>query len=197
MIFTSGSTSEPKAVVHTHGAVFRKTSVPNPGVAPPGGCVFLGQPFFWVGGLQNLGTALQNGAALVCQPKPEPAAALVAHRAHRRHHGDRVAEHDAATPGRPVVREPRSPRRPAADDAVRRSRAAPRLAGHDRDHRTAHRLRAPGAPKEELATPIPESLARVLRCAAAVHRAQDRRSRFGCRPRRRRRGRDLRPRVLP
>jgi acyl-CoA synthetase (AMP-forming)/AMP-acid ligase II len=76
VIFTSGSTDEPKAVVHTHGAFLRKTSLPTPGVPPPGGCIFLGQPFFWVGGLQNLGSAIQSGATLVCQEKPDPGAAL-------------------------------------------------------------------------------------------------------------------------
>jgi len=76
VIFTSGSASEPKAVVHTQGAVFRKTSLPTPGVAPPGGCAFVGQPFFWVGGLQNLASAIQSGATLACQGKPDPAAAL-------------------------------------------------------------------------------------------------------------------------
>jgi acyl-CoA synthetase (AMP-forming)/AMP-acid ligase II len=76
VIFTSGSASEPKAVVHTQGAVFRKTSLPTPGVAPPGGCVFVGQPFFWVGGLQNLASAMQSGATLACQGKPDSAAAL-------------------------------------------------------------------------------------------------------------------------
>ena len=76
VIFTSGSASEPKAVVHTQGAVFRKTSLLTPGVAPPGGCAFVGQPFFWVGGLQNLASAIQTGATLACQAKPDPAAAL-------------------------------------------------------------------------------------------------------------------------
>lgn len=76
VIFTSGSTSEPKAVVHTQGAVFRKTSIPTPGVPPPGGCGFVGQAFFWVGGILNLGSALQYGTTIVCQEKPDPGPAL-------------------------------------------------------------------------------------------------------------------------
>jgi acyl-CoA synthetase (AMP-forming)/AMP-acid ligase II len=76
VIFTSGSTSEPKAVVHTQGAVFRKTSLPTPGVPPPGGCAFVGQAFFWVGGILNLGAALQHGSTIVCQEKPDAESAL-------------------------------------------------------------------------------------------------------------------------
>ena len=158
VIFTSGSTSVPKAVVHTHGAIFRKTSVLNPGVAPPGGCVFLGQPFFWVGGLQNLGTALQNGAALVCQPKPEPAAALS------------LIERTGATM---VIAWPNTTLRLQADPsfASRDLRAVPQLTMPSGDPELRHAslgmtetigphtgFARPGAPKEELATPIPESL---------------------------------------
>ena len=83
VIFTSGSTSEPKAVVHTQGAVFRKTSLPIPGVSPPGGCVFVGQPFFWVGGVINLGSALQHGSTIVCQEKPDAESALALIERHR------------------------------------------------------------------------------------------------------------------
>ena len=158
VIFTSGSTSEPKAVVHTHGAIFRKTSLPNPGVAPPGGCVFLGQPFFWVGGLQNLGTALQNGAALVCQPKPEPAAALS------------LIERTAATM---VIAWPNTTLRLQADPsfASRDLRLVPQLTMPSGDPELRHAslgmtetigphtgFARPGAPPEEEATPIPESL---------------------------------------
>jgi acyl-CoA synthetase (AMP-forming)/AMP-acid ligase II len=76
VICTSGSTSDPKLVVHTHGAVVRRTSLPSPIVPPPGGCGFVGHAFFWVGGILNLGAALHTGATVVCQDRPDPGAAL-------------------------------------------------------------------------------------------------------------------------
>ncbi len=76
VICTSGTTSEPKLVVHTHGAVVRRTSLPSPIVPPPGGCGFVGHAFFWVGGILNLGAALHTGATVLCQEHPDPGAAL-------------------------------------------------------------------------------------------------------------------------
>lgn len=76
IVSTSGSTNAPKAVVHTHGAVFRKSAMPTPIVAPPGGTVFLGHAFFWIGGILNLGAALHGGATLLCQERPDTEAAL-------------------------------------------------------------------------------------------------------------------------
>jgi len=72
LIQTSGSTAQPKGVLHTHGAVFRKTAT-GTGVAGP---VYLAMPFFWVGGLITLCAALQSGTTLVCQERFEPAEAL-------------------------------------------------------------------------------------------------------------------------
>ena len=158
VIFTSGSTDEPKAVVHTQGAVFRKTSMLNPGVSPPGGCVFLGQPFFWVGGLQNLGTALQTGATLVCQPKPDPAAALA------------LIERTRATM---VIAWANTTLRLRADPsfATRDLSAIPQLTMSGGDIGLRHNslgmtetmgphtgFARPGAPPEEQATPLPERL---------------------------------------
>jgi acyl-CoA synthetase (AMP-forming)/AMP-acid ligase II len=71
LIQTSGSTAAPKGVLHTHGAVFRKTAV-GIGTGP----IYLAMPFFWVGGLLVLCAALQNGSTLVCQERFEPAGAL-------------------------------------------------------------------------------------------------------------------------
>jgi acyl-CoA synthetase (AMP-forming)/AMP-acid ligase II len=71
LIQTSGSTAAPKGVLHTHGAVFRKTAV-GIGAGP----IYLAMPFFWVGGLLVLCAALQNGSTLVCQERFEPAGAL-------------------------------------------------------------------------------------------------------------------------
>jgi acyl-CoA synthetase (AMP-forming)/AMP-acid ligase II len=71
LIQTSGSTAAPKGVLHTHGAVFRKTAI-GLGMGP----IYLAMPFFWVGGLLVLCAALQNGSTLVCQERFEPAGAL-------------------------------------------------------------------------------------------------------------------------
>lgn len=77
-VFTSGTTAEPKAVVHTHGAVLRKTSpVSGSGLdGSYGGRILNVAPFFWVGGLQNVAGALQSGATLVCQERFDPTEAL-------------------------------------------------------------------------------------------------------------------------
>jgi acyl-CoA synthetase (AMP-forming)/AMP-acid ligase II len=76
VVFTSGSTRAPKAVVHTHGAVFRKASLPSAIVPPPGGCAFVGHAFFWIGGILNLAAALQSGATIACQERPDTESAL-------------------------------------------------------------------------------------------------------------------------
>ncbi|MEX1009287.1 MAG: fatty acid--CoA ligase family protein [Acidimicrobiia bacterium] len=158
VIFTSGSTSEPKAVVHTQGAVFRKTSLPTPGIPPPGGCVFVGQPFFWVGGLQNLGSAIQSGATIVCQPRPDPAAALA------------LIERTRATM---VIAWANTTQRLRADPsfATRDLSAIPQLTMPAGDPELRHNslgmtetvgphtgFARPGASPEELATPLPERL---------------------------------------
>jgi acyl-CoA synthetase (AMP-forming)/AMP-acid ligase II len=75
LIQTSGSTAEPKGVLHTHGAVLRRTAPPLPPQGP-GLRVFLGMPFFWVGGVMALATALQGGSTLVCQERFEAGSAL-------------------------------------------------------------------------------------------------------------------------
>ncbi len=76
--FTSGSSASPKAVVHTHGAVLRKTApVANAGLDAtfPGRVLSL-MPFFWVGGVQMVAGALQSGAAVLTLERIEPLAAI-------------------------------------------------------------------------------------------------------------------------
>jgi acyl-CoA synthetase (AMP-forming)/AMP-acid ligase II len=72
VVYTSGSAAEPKAVMHTHGTVVRKTSPgSNVGLqgSYPGHRVLCAMPFFWVGGVQMLAGALHSGSAIVCQER--------------------------------------------------------------------------------------------------------------------------------
>jgi acyl-CoA synthetase (AMP-forming)/AMP-acid ligase II len=78
VIWTSGSSADPKGVVHTHGVAVRKVS-PAVGLglqASHPGVVFMASPFFWVGGPQSLLGCLFSGARLVCQERFEPASAI-------------------------------------------------------------------------------------------------------------------------
>jgi len=76
--YTSGSSADPKGVVHTQGTVLRATSqlasmVSAEGDRPRYFCAF---PFFWIGGTLVLGAALQSGATVLCIERFEPGAAL-------------------------------------------------------------------------------------------------------------------------
>ncbi len=68
IVHTSGSTSEPKGVIHTHGALIRHLDNLNAlrGYGPDE-ILFSNSPFFWIGGFAYalLGT-LVAGATLVC-----------------------------------------------------------------------------------------------------------------------------------
>jgi acyl-CoA synthetase (AMP-forming)/AMP-acid ligase II len=78
VVFTSGTTAEPKAVIHSQGAVLRKTApVADAGLDAtfPGRVLSL-MPFFWVGGLQNAAGALQSGGAILTLERLDPLAAL-------------------------------------------------------------------------------------------------------------------------
>jgi acyl-CoA synthetase (AMP-forming)/AMP-acid ligase II len=75
--YTSGSSAEPKGVVHTHGTVVRATAALaalQSGDGPPR--FFCAFPFFWIGGTLVLGAALQSGATVLCIERFEPGAAL-------------------------------------------------------------------------------------------------------------------------
>jgi acyl-CoA synthetase (AMP-forming)/AMP-acid ligase II len=78
-ICTSGSSAEPKLVLHTHGASVRKVHPSTGlGLAPsrPGERVLVAMPFFWVGGPQSLLGSLHTGSALIAQERLDAEATL-------------------------------------------------------------------------------------------------------------------------
>lgn len=78
VVFTSGTTADPKAVVHSQGAVLRKTAPTSDAAlnAIFGGRVLSLMPFFWIGGMQEVLAALQSGAALLTIERLDASAAL-------------------------------------------------------------------------------------------------------------------------
>jgi len=78
IVHTSGSTAEPKGVIHTHGALIRHLDNLNRlRRYAPDEVLFSNSPFFWIGGLAYslLGT-LVAGAKLVCSNSPRAADVL-------------------------------------------------------------------------------------------------------------------------
>ena len=80
VIFTSGATSDPKGVVHTHGAQVRHgwNLAHRFGAGTrPDERVFCALPFFWIGGLSyQLMGALAVGSTVLCTERFTPEAAL-------------------------------------------------------------------------------------------------------------------------
>jgi acyl-CoA synthetase (AMP-forming)/AMP-acid ligase II len=74
MIYTSGSTSEPKSVVHSQGALVRHAHVMSTYTTYQRGDRLIStSPLFWVGGLcTSLFTANHRGAALIVPPSQAP-----------------------------------------------------------------------------------------------------------------------------
>jgi acyl-CoA synthetase (AMP-forming)/AMP-acid ligase II len=78
IVHTSGSTSEPKGVIHQHGPLIRHLDNLNQlRRYADDEVLFSNSPFFWIGGFAYslLGTLLA-GATLVCSNATDPAAAL-------------------------------------------------------------------------------------------------------------------------
>jgi acyl-CoA synthetase (AMP-forming)/AMP-acid ligase II len=84
MVHTSGSTADPKGVLHTHGTLCRQTSTwPTAIRAIAGGGaqarILCAMPFFWIGGVLALMGALHEATTLLVMPRlqAEPALDLV------------------------------------------------------------------------------------------------------------------------
>jgi acyl-CoA synthetase (AMP-forming)/AMP-acid ligase II len=78
IVYSSGSTSEPKGAIHTQGTVVRHSRNLEVGYPmTPDDVVFSSMPFFWIGGLvTTLFETLHLGARLVSLGSFEPGAAL-------------------------------------------------------------------------------------------------------------------------
>jgi acyl-CoA synthetase (AMP-forming)/AMP-acid ligase II len=78
VIYSSGSTAEPKGAIHTHGAVIRHSYNLNSFRDITGDDrVFSPMPFFWVGGFVfSLLSAMHAGAFMICEEVFEPGETL-------------------------------------------------------------------------------------------------------------------------
>lgn len=78
VVYSSGSTAEPKGAIHTQGAVLRHgRDLSRFRPLRAGDRVYTPMPFFWVGGLSfALVRALHAGAALILEERFEPGATL-------------------------------------------------------------------------------------------------------------------------
>ena len=136
--YTSGSSADPKGVVHTHGTVVRATAglaalQTADGTPARFFCAF---PFFWIGGTLILGVALQSGATVLVTERFDPGAALDLIEAGagdpRASAGRRCCRRCATTLRSRAARCPTSPASPSDPPTSRssavRCRASPRTA---------------------------------------------------------------------
>lgn len=81
MVHTSGSTADPKGVLHTHGTLVRQTATWPAAVRVVTGSdgdvrVLCAMPFFWVGGLLAATGALHEPTTVLTMPRLDAATAL-------------------------------------------------------------------------------------------------------------------------
>ncbi|QZT59694.1 class I adenylate-forming enzyme family protein [Mycolicibacterium austroafricanum] len=81
MVHTSGSTADPKGVMHTHGTVVRQTSTWPAAVRAITGSdadpvILCAMPFFWIGGVLAATGALHEPVTLLVMPKLDAETAL-------------------------------------------------------------------------------------------------------------------------
>ncbi len=81
MVHTSGSTADPKGVIHTHGTLVRQTSTWPTAIravtrSDESVRILCAMPFFWIGGLLATTGALHEPVTLLVLPRLEAGAAL-------------------------------------------------------------------------------------------------------------------------
>jgi acyl-CoA synthetase (AMP-forming)/AMP-acid ligase II len=78
VIFTSGTTADPKGVIHSHGTYVRHAyNVADANDVQAGQRVFGGMPLFWIGGVSHtLGPLMRRGNTFLSTPKFDPDAAV-------------------------------------------------------------------------------------------------------------------------
>ena len=81
MIHTSGSTADPKGVLHTHGTLVRQTSMWPDAIravtgSGAGARILCAMPFFWIGGLLATTGALHDHVTLIVMPRLDAETAL-------------------------------------------------------------------------------------------------------------------------
>ncbi|WP_460353087.1 class I adenylate-forming enzyme family protein [Mycobacterium sp. ZZG] len=81
MVHTSGSTADPKGVLHTHGTLVRQTSTWPAAIRAITGSeadpvILSAMPFFWIGGVLAVTGALHEPVTLLVLPRLDAGAAL-------------------------------------------------------------------------------------------------------------------------